>query len=100
MSYDDAARTAAATTPLTVGTRDQYVRATAQALPALRWAPLGPSTVADVKQAAGRFTHAGSAVTISATSREPGRRRLHLPPGRSAGGEPARGRERRRGHDA
>jgi hypothetical protein len=72
VSYDDAARTAAASTPLTVSTRDLYVRATAQAVPALRWAPLGPSTVADVKQPAGRFTHAGSAVTISATSANPG----------------------------
>jgi hypothetical protein len=72
VAYDDGARAAAASTPLTPTTRGQYVRATAQALPALQWAPLGPSTVAEVKQAAGRFTHAGSPVTISATSANPG----------------------------
>ena len=67
-SYDDAARTAAASTPLTVSTRDLYVRATAQALPALRWAPLGPGTVAtSSRPPAGSSTRA-SAVTISATS--------------------------------
>jgi hypothetical protein len=72
VSYDDTARTAAATTPLTVATRDQYVRATAQAIPALRWAPLGASMVAVVKPAKGEFKRAGSKVTVATTSANPG----------------------------
>ena len=72
MSYDDAARAAAATTPLTVATRDPYVRATAQAIPALRWAPVGASTVTVVKPAKGEFKQAGSKVTISTSSANPG----------------------------
>jgi hypothetical protein len=72
VAYDDAARTAAAAAPLTVTTRDQYVRATAQALPALRWAPLGASSVSTVKPAKGEFQRAGSKVTISVTTANPG----------------------------
>ena len=55
---------------LTVGARDQFRRSTAQALPALEWAPAGGYAVEPVSN--GRYVRAGSSQRVHADDVAPG----------------------------
>jgi hypothetical protein len=72
LSYDDGARRAAAVQALTPDTRGQYVRATAQALPALAWAAAGPGTVAPTLPTKQHFSQPGDQVTLEVSTANPG----------------------------
>jgi hypothetical protein len=72
LAYNDAARSAAAAHALTPDTRDQYVRATAQALPALEWAAAGAGTVAPTLPTKQQFSRPGDRVTLEVTTANPG----------------------------
>ena len=69
IAYDDAALTALATTPIAAGTRDKARRATAQALPVLKWAPAGTGT--NVLFTA-EYVRAGSTPSVGVTGAAPG----------------------------
>lgn len=69
IAYDQAALAAGLKSGITAATQDQWRRATAQALPALKWAPSGPA----VKPAQPKgYFKAGAKAPISATGLPPG----------------------------
>jgi hypothetical protein len=69
IAYDKAALATGLTDGITTETQDQWRRSTAQALPALQWAPSGPAvTIAKPKG----FFKAGSLAPISAAGLPPG----------------------------
>lgn len=69
VAYDDGAVTAARKDGITAATEGQYLRATAQALPALQWAPAAGE--ANVLAAPG-YVKAGSRVSPGVTGAAPG----------------------------
>ncbi len=60
IAYDDAALSAAGAKGITVKTQDQFRRASAQAVPALRWLPAGASTEDRMLTWSSRVAHACS----------------------------------------
>lgn len=70
VAYDDAALAAARKDGVTTGTEGQFLRATAQALPALQWAPAGSGDASVL--AAPDYVKAGSVVRPGVIGAAPG----------------------------
>ncbi|MGA8255160.1 MAG: hypothetical protein WB767_01150 [Nocardioides sp.] len=70
IAYDGAAKTTARGAGITVEVQDQFRRATAQALPALKWAPEATGTT--VLPAPARYVNGGSTVRVPVGGVAPG----------------------------
>ncbi|WP_345525242.1 hypothetical protein [Nocardioides endophyticus] len=69
IAYDDAALTALVTKPIAPATRDKARRATAQAIPVLKWAPAGTGTNVLFTS---EYVRAGTTPSVGVTGAAPG----------------------------